>query len=131
MCRRFIFSMNFPALLYGLEYPDLLLHISSLSRLSDQLLNLIVDILELFPVLLTVDSLIFLQSLQLLCLPHGPVVAFLSLFCPVPIHIPDHGCHQLILDALEGFCKIILIMSHSSALLPQHPVPRISTSGHY
>ena len=43
--------MNFPALLYGLEYPDLLLHISSLSRLSDQLFDLIVDILKLLSIL--------------------------------------------------------------------------------
>ena len=58
--------MNFPALLYGLEYPDLLLHISSLSRLSDQLLDLIVDILKLLSILPLIIAFIFFQSLQLL-----------------------------------------------------------------
>ena len=100
-------------------------------KLPDQLLDLTVDALKLLLILLLVLSLVLFQGFQLLRLPHRPVISFRGLFRPVPVHVPDHGCHQLIFDTLECFCKVILVMLHSSAPLPQHPSPQISASAHY
>ena len=130
MCRRFIFSVNLPAFLYGLEDSDLLLHIPFLPCLPDHFLNLGVDTFKLLLILFLVILLILFQGFQLLRLPHRPVIAFLSLFCPVPVHIPDHGRHQLIFDPFKRLRKIIFVMLHSSTLLPQRPVQQSFASDH-
>ena len=131
MCRRFIFSVNLPSFLYGLEDSDLLLHIPFLPCLPNYFLNLVINAFKLLAVFLLVADFILFQGFQLLRLPHGPVIAFLSLFCPVPVHIPDHGRHQLIFDPLKRLRKIIFVMLHSSTLLPQRPVQQSFASDHH
>ena len=117
-----------PAFPDSLQDLKLLFHAAFQTRLPDQLLDLTVDALKLLLVLLSVLALVLFQSLQLLRLPHGPVIAFRGLFCPVSIHIPDHGGNQFIFDALESFCKVVLIMAHSETPLPQHPASQIPSS---